>query len=49
MPPERPERLDIRLTHEEREMLDALAERRGVSISHLIRSWIRRAAARAKI
>ena len=49
MTPMKTERFELRLTPLERDQLKTLAERRGISMSDLVASMIRRAAARAKI
>jgi uncharacterized protein (DUF1778 family) len=44
---ERPKRLNVRITHEEWSMLEALADREGMSASDYVRQFIRRAHATA--
>jgi uncharacterized protein (DUF1778 family) len=46
--PERPYRLNVKLTDEERAMLEASAERRGLSTSDYVRQLLREDARRAR-
>lgn len=39
---EKPERLDIRLSEEEKKRLEELAKQKGVSMTNLVRTWIQK-------
>ncbi len=42
-------RFELRLKEQEREALEKLAEKHGVSMSYLVAGWIRRKAKREKV
>lgn len=42
MPPERTQRLDVRMAAEEMSMLEALAEAAGLTASDIVRTLVRR-------